>query len=335
MKTKQIILDVTLTGRNAVNMEGADGRFAWNSFAKAFNEATGTDGQKISYITDGNCSVAKANYYVKDGKVYRKLKISSDCLRHNTFKSVTNAAIKEDITAMIAYSTSIEGLSRGYLIPLDGGTTAKRKSPMTFTDAEEDGGAISIMENHSSSGYRDNTSLFRRETVGSTHYSFRVFIDLSEMGILSCCDTFDRPCVREECQQLFEASLGKNGIEFEKGAFQKKSDVQPEICYKLSDKSVNDIVNSVVKKITEMFFGSATAYAEFESIKATFVNEDGSREAVGVTDGRLDKTFEVSSQYEPADMDEALKAERLARASVTKAKKGDKKGGKKAETEAN
>ena len=338
MKTKSIIVKYSLKGHGAPNKEGKDGKFNWNVWARSNN--TDAEGNYVPNVQtvdakNDNCSFAKANYYKgKDGKIDRRVKLSGDAIRHATFGSVNNAAIKEDITTWIAFSASHEGIVRGYLNPDKNGTTVKNKSPLTMTDAELDNGAISQIENHSSSGARTDTSFFAKESVGESHFSGEAFIDLSELGVLSCCDTFDRPCVKEEYQHLFEKKLSENGFSFKKVALRKKSDVQPEICYQFDDATVNDLVNLLLLKISSIRFGNATEYVQFEGMKVIFVNDDGTREEVAFKDGRLEKEFSVASQYEEANYDEALAAERLTRELIKQTKEKAPKGkkGKKAET---
>ena len=339
-KTKSIIVSFTLAGHGAPNKEGKDGKFNWNAWARSVNkDADGNYVPNVQVVDakNDNCTFAKANYYMgDDGRIVRRVKISGDALRHSIFGSVNNAAIKEDVTTWITFSTSHEGLVRGYLNPDKNGTTVKRKSPLTVTDAELDNGAISQIENKSSSGVRTDTSFFAKEILGKSHFCGEAFIDLSELGVLSCCDTFDRPCVKEEFQQLFEKKLSDNGIGFKKVALRKKSDFQPEICYQFDDATVNELVNILLWKISNIRIGNATEYAQFEGMKVTFVNEDGTREEVAFRDGRLEKDFSVASQYEEADYDEALAAERLTRELIQKTKekpaKGNKKGKKSEET---
>jgi len=337
-KTKSIIVSFTLAGHGAPNKEGKDGKFNWNAWARSVNkDAEGNyvpDVQVVDAKND-NCTFAKANYYRgEDGRIVRRVKISGDALRHAIFGSVNNAAIKEDVTTWIAFSASHEGIVRGYLNPDKNGTTVKNKSPLYVSDAELDNGAISQIENHSSSGARTDTSFFAKESVGQSHFSGEAFIDLSELGVMSCCDTFDRPCVKEEYQQLFEKKLSENGFSFKKVALKKKSDVQPEICYQFDDATVNALVNLLLEKISNIRIGNATECVQFEGMKVIFVNEDGTREEVAFKDGRLEKEFSVASQYEEADYDAALAAERLTRELIqkTKEKAPKPKKGKKAET---
>jgi hypothetical protein len=345
-KVKTIIVNGTLTGKGCPNKEGKDGAFMWNAWASSQKKAASEDetvAVQFAKSENDNYTFAKANYYKdeKTGKIERRVKISGDCLRHNIFGSTNSAAIKEDASTLIAYTASAEGILRGYLATVKGSTTAKNKSKFTMTDAELSNGAISQLETHSSSGARTNTSLFSKESLGDTEFKFTAHIDVSELGVLSCCDTFDRPCVQEEFQQLYEKKLSENGIDFKKVALRKKSDVQAEICYKLDDKSVNYLVNLLLYKISQLHFGNATEFVQFSEFAdggVIFVNEDGTRETVKFTDGHLEKDFEVASQYVEADYDEALAAERRTRKLVEETKnKGtdDKKvkKGKKAKAE--
>lgn len=321
MKTKQIRIEFSIAGKGNPNKEGKDGKWGFNH---ARNGAS-----QLADVKADNCIFMKANIYKVGEGIVRVVKVSGDCVRHNAFGSTNNAAIKEDISTLIAFDTSKEGLVRGFFNPNGG----KRKSPLTVTDAEEDSGAVSQLEMKSSSGARTDTSFYGKETIGKSHFSGEAFIDLSELGIISCCETFSRACVRPELQQIYEDGLRANGIEFTKGAYCKKSDVQPEICYKLSDKSVNDLVNYFLKKLASLKINNATEYIEFEKMKIIFVQEDGTREEVGFSNGKLETTFEVASQYTEASYEDALKAEEKTRELIQATKdKGSKKKGKKPES---
>lgn len=338
-KVKTIKLNVALAGFGCPNKEGKEGKYMYNQYA--MNRRTRakngeTFGVQTVDPTVDNCTFAKSNVYVdKDGNLDRKAKLSGDCIRHNIFGTIMNPAIKEDVTTLVAYIASHEGLVRGYLNPDKNGTTTKRKSPLTVTDAELDNDAVPQIETHSSSGARTDTSFFTKERYGKTHFSFEAFIDLSELSVLSCCDTFDRPCVKEEHQQLFEAQLKKNGIGFKKLALKKKNDHQGEVCYQLDDKSVNELVNILLKKISNIHISNATEFVDFESMTVTFIKEDGTREDVKFTDGKLEKEFSVASQYEETDYDKALEAERLTREAIkgTKEKPAKKTSKKKSDKE--
>ena len=332
-KVKTIKLSVALAGFGCPNKEGTEGKYMYNQYAMN-RRARANKGETFGVQTVDpkvdNCTFAKSNVYVdKDGNLDRKVKLSGDCIRHAIFGSTVNPAIKEDVTTLVAYIASHEGLVRGYLNTSDTSTTTKRKSPLTVTDAELDNDAVSQIETHSSSGARTENSFFSKERIGKSHFSFEAFIDLSELSVLSCCDTFDRPCVKEEHQQLFEAQLTKNGIGFKKIALKKKNDHQGEVCYQLDDKSVNDLVNVLLKKISNIHISNATEFVDFESMTVTFIKEDGTRENVKFSDGKLEKDFSVASQYEETDYDKALEAERAIREMLNEKKnKKDKKGKK-------
>lgn len=331
-KTKLIIVNATLKGRGCPNKEGKEGKYLWNAWTRSRRNADDGKGMFPAQFVNpdnDNCVFAKANYSMRNGTIDRTVKISGECLRHNIFGSTNNAAIKEDINTLIAYTASPEGIIRGYFVPAQSNKTTKRKSPITVTDAELTNGAISQIESHSSSGARTDKSFFAKETLGETKFAFTVHIDLSELGVLSCCETFDRPCVLAEYQHLYEKKLTANGIGFKKVALRKKNDVQPEICYKLDDKSVNYLVNLLLHKITQLHFGNATEYVQFDSMTVFCVNDDGTRKPVKFTNGHLDKDIKVCSQYVEADYDEALAAERTTKELIKKTKEKEPKSAKK------
>ena len=318
-KVKMINGIITLVGRNVVNKEGTDCR-NWNRWASTQSN--------VPFIKTDNIVLAKANYYKNGDTIERVVKITGDCIRHNAFGTVNNATMKEDNTTWIAYTASMEALIRGFFRGKKG-ESAKKKGALTVTDAELDNGAMSQIENHGTSGAKVDSSFYGAESLGKTHYTGEFYIDLSELQVSSCCDTFDRQSVPTNLQPLYEKQLKANGIEFKKVALRKKHDVQPELCYQFSDRTVNDIVNYFIARLSELYISNNTAYAKVESITAEFVYEDGTREEVKIKNGELEKKFEVASQYVEADYDEALAAERLTRELIEKTKQKEPKKSKK------
>ena len=340
MKAKKIELNVTLAGFGNPNKEGKEGKYLYNQYAKAKNDQAKTEGGAfLPMALNDNITFMKANMY-KDGN--RINKMSSDCIRHAIFGVINNPAAKEDITTLIAENASYSGLIRGYLNPSKTDTTTKRKSPLTVTDAELDNGAVSQLETHSSSGPRTDTSFFVKESLGKSHFTFTARVDLSELAVLACSDTMDRPCVRPDLQPIFEQKLSENGFVFKKVALVKKNSVQPEICYVFDDETVNKFVNYLIAQIQQIDIYNATEYVQFESVKATVTLEDGTRKDIDIVDGKLAEKISVKLQYEEASMEAAIEAEKKVRELIqqtntkdtTKSKSSKKKSDKEETAEA-
>ena len=327
-KAKKIEFTVSLAGFGSPNKEGKEGKYLYNQHVKAKNElAKNEGGSFLPMALNDNITFMKANGY-KDGRG-RVIKTSGDCIRHAIFDTVNNPATKEDITALIAENTSYVGLIRGYLNPSKTDTTTKRKSPLTVSDAELDNDAVSQLETHSSSGPRSDTSFFVKESLGKSHFTFTARLDLSELSVLACSDTLDRPCVRPDLQPLFEQKLSENGFVFKKVALCKKNSVQPEICYLFDDDTVNKFVNYLIGQIQKIDLHNATEYLEFESMKATVTLDDGTRKNVDIVNGQLAEKISVALQYDETSMDAALEAEQKVRDLLQQTKTREPKKAKK------
>ena len=325
-QAKNIEFTVILTGHGSPNKEGSEGKIAYNQYVTEKNalirsSAEQSDGNFLQKQINDNVNFLKSNYY-KGGK--RIIKLSGDCIRHAIFNAINNPATKEDITALIEEDASVTGILRGYLNPSKTDITTKRKSPLTVTDAELDNDAVPQFEVHSVSGPRTDTSFFVKESIGETRFKFTVRLDLSELSVLSCCDTMDRPCVRPDLKPLFEQKLKDNGLSFKQVALRKANSVQAEVCYVFDDETVNKMVNYLIKQIQQIDIYNATEYVQFESMTAKVTTGDGTRKTVAIENGELVEKFEVKRQYVEASLDEALAAEKKVRECLDQTKKKDK-----------
>ena len=198
---KSITFKVTLNGEGGINWEGSNGNK--EAFVKAMKDAGMDPNVTAQYVK--NIKWHKANYYNRDGKLVRVLKISADCIRHQ-MGCVKNSTITLIDSIWAEYLASNEALVRGYLFPKEGDTTTKRKSPLSVTDAEETSGAVSMIESKSASGVRNDTSYFQQETFGKTVWEFEVTINLSELQFIPVSDVFDRRAIPRNLENVV---LGK------------------------------------------------------------------------------------------------------------------------------
>jgi hypothetical protein len=335
-KVKLIVLNHTVSGFGIVNKEGTDGVYNYNRAVKSQGAGQFIDSEHK------NTTIAKANYYKNGDKIDRIIKVSSQCVGHNIYGSVHNVLINEDATTFLAYAASKEGILRGYFRGKKGDDSAKKKGAVTITDVEldkdaMDNVAVSQIEAHGNSGAKTDNSLYYTETLGRTHYSGKIFIDVSELQVMSCSDTFDRQSIPTKLQPFFEKQLAANGIEFKKVPLKKKNDIQPESCYMFSYRTVNELVNYFITRLTKLLTRNSTSMVEHESVTAQFITDEGDHYDVKIVDGKLAEEFSVESQYEISDHEAALAAERAVREAIEATKNKEPKSskkGKKATTQA-
>lgn len=292
---KNIIFKLELSGRGVVNFDKADDQKYY------LTEHCGVDNQ--SYYNK-NIKVAKkvftkrAEPIVKtnaDGEVKRttdvdyKLKISSTCLRHAVF--VHDAAIQNPKAflsnpVLAHYTTSIHSLLRGYTA-LSKDTSLTRKGALTLSDAVVTNGAQIFLECHSNSAPKEkdsdegSTSLYFTEQVGDTHYEAFGSISLKELQFLSADPFFGRLMLKPEWlegnaplfHKAFESHYGNTS--FKTGYYSSStatlSKHLAEYGVRLSDDFVKFLVREQLKRLLNIYIGSAESMAYTSKLKVKLV----------------------------------------------------------------
>lgn len=291
---KTITFTVTLNGNGGVNWEGSNGNK--EAFIQSCKDA-GIDPNVTGKFVK-NIKWHKANYYRKDGKLVRKLKISADCIRHQ-MAGVKNSTITINDAIWAAYLASQEALCRGYLFPVENDITIIRKSPISVTDAEETSGAIPMVESKSASGVRNDTSYFQQETFGNTVWEFEVTVNLSELQFIPVSDIYSRRAVPRKLENIVLKNLKSAYGDVTTGYFAMKnaSVDTPEYGFMLPDSAVRELVKWYADTVKNIDIRKATGYATFASMKVSALDDNNEV----IKDFDLDSDYGVCSQYVEGD----------------------------------
>lgn len=276
---REIQFEVTLEGQGVVQRDSTAQQWLYKSSENRTELPKTADGK-----TATNFTLAKANYYREGDKVVRKIKLSSAWLRHEIHvdsipfyspEMFDLAPMRKQLIATPDY------LLRGYMHApkkdsLDTLST-RRKSPYVVTDAEEVSGVIPTMEVRTTTGPRNDTSLFSDETCGKTRYVAEGSIDISLLRFVSCSDIADRRAIREDdmadFQDNFEAAFGKGSVRlgmFYTAAAEAMQSFA-EKGFMLEDAAVVSLVNTLFAQMAKVNKACRGAYAKTSKIRVRFV----------------------------------------------------------------
>lgn len=262
---KSIKFNITLSGNGVVQTDWKDQKFIYNQCEKI-----------ASVGNNNNNTFAKANYYKDDeGKISRKIKISSDGLRHAIHIGGHDKHVQNIDTdkLWVPYISSVDSFLRGYMRP----AKEKKKSVYCITSAEIVNGAIPTMDVHSKSGEREVTSLFYRENIGKTVYSASGFINIKDLRFISVSDVYDRRMVQDDDAKDYRVLLSKNINSDipEIGYYNLKNSsyIIPERGIVLTDDNCRFLISSLFKKISNiMIYKSCGGYAKTEKLEIELVS---------------------------------------------------------------
>ena len=245
-------------GQGIVNFDSTDQKWMLNESAGA------------SIVTHDNTKIGKAAYRVtEDGKIARTLKVSSQCIRQAIYHMTHNPNIMYSPALFNDYISSNPAILMGYMYANEKRGAAKRKSPLTVTDALEISGAIPTFNTHSNSGDRNDTSLYYVEEIGTTRFECSMFIDLSELKHIVLSDTFSRNSVFPDGEEAFKTALRAKQGEIQDGYYKMVGEdgTVPEYGVELSDDAVVKLVNDLLSHIKQLRIVRANGYLEFDSMK--------------------------------------------------------------------
>lgn len=281
---KNILFRIDIDGKGIVNYDSNDQR-------------------QIHYGTNlydkyENVQYAKKNFYTKDDKLQYKIKISSDCIRHDIFiNDVFNQSpnIISNNEIFHSYIASPAMLLRGYLF-LDKKASYKRKSAVTISDAEQICNAVSHINTHSTSSVKTNlediadNTFFKRENVGDIKYQAYGNIDIMQLQFISLSELFDRQSFNPDSYKLFNTFLKTRLSKFDSESEPEYylidnsvSDV-PELGITLNNECIVDLTKEFFKKLMSLHIKRKGAYAKtnnvqyklvYDCIEDTFDSEDG------------------------------------------------------------
>ena len=271
-KVKSFLLKTKLKGFGIVNYDSNQQKWAYNQLENK---------EKVSH---DNVNFAKKNwheYTTKDGekKLGYKLKISSDCLRHEIFIDdfeYQTPNLMHHAHILIASIASPASLIRGYLYTVKDVLNIKRTSALTITDASQTCNAVSMIETFSRSGVKttdDNkadTTFFKKETVGDIEYEALGSIDLKELQFISLDKLFDRLAVESDWFTLYKELLQSKLPSFngEPKYYQiKNSCVEiPELGVVLSNEDVVKLTKELIARLLKISIRRAKAYAKLTEL---------------------------------------------------------------------
>jgi hypothetical protein len=268
MKVKSILGKVKVKGNGIVNFDSKEKGY---SMKKDFPELK-------SILNNNNVKISKSITYEKEnGEKYRKINISSHCLRHSIWNDICtqNPTIAQDKELLYRAIGSKNGITRGYTHAFKS-YQIKKKSPVTITNAIQTNNSVSSFSVSTRSGAKDETSLRHEETNGDMEYEFYFAIDLLEIPFISCSQIHDRMAFEGDCEEWFVKSLEKSlkskvsGIQL----YMPKTDIGvPEDGILLTQEQTKELSEYILNKILSMKIFRAGAYAETESVQIKFVKD--------------------------------------------------------------
>lgn len=332
---KNILLKLELEGQGIVNYDSNDQKWVLDQTPLRNNGK------------HSNVSYAKKNFYKDENdKLFYKIKISSDSLKHDMFKGDVIAQtpnIAYHSTLLYNYMASPLSLIRGYLFTEK--ETFKRKGAITLCDAEQTCDAISSINVFSRSGEKKegkvddkgDTTFYSKETVGKIKYESIGNIDLMGLQFISCDSVFDRYSFNPDYYNLYKQFLCQKIPNFnsELGYYQQRnSSIEiPEYGVLLNEENVVYLVKESLKRLLAINIKRKDSYAKVVSLKIKWVEKPNqerfNNEDNWITissDEDIDKLdFEPYMFYSLVDYDKAKKDRMEIEKEIEKALKDKKK----------
>jgi len=268
---KTILIKGIMKGCGVVNFDDNSQKFALNKL-----------GIK-DIIGDDNVKYAKKVFFKTDNGYDYRVKISGDCIRKgifsNSVENVNPMVVKNEIVAC-NYFLSPVGICRGYLYTNRDESGYKRKSPLTITDAIENGNAKSELEIGTTSGDRNSTSMFYTEKIGEAEYNFKGIIDLKQLMFIVADPLFDRMAINPDWLTTGVAEKVMKNLYGDKsspriGYFTASSKYLTnsiaEFGMLLNEELVAHLAKYILANIMKCSIKRNNAYASVKSLKIKFV----------------------------------------------------------------
>lgn len=269
---KSFYFKVNLKGRGVVNEDGDNMKYF---LARQYKNNYGT---ATSPYDNDNVTIAKSNYY--DGGKIRKLKISSDCIKRNLFKDLDMNGLANSRPEVQQYFlASPTGQLRGYMFAEKETNGVVRKSPFCLTDAEDDGNTVINPETYSTSGDRNKTSYYVKETVGDVEYSASGSINVRDLFFLSASEFYGRMGVKEEWVEdteepsIFQKTMTSlyGSLPYTTGCYTRfekiLSDKVGEFGLHFNENYVKKMIVDFFTRLLEIHIEKHKAFAEIESLE--------------------------------------------------------------------
>jgi hypothetical protein len=229
-----------------------------------------------------------------------------------------------------------------------GDETLKRKSPLTVSDAIQTNDARAVVEVGTTSGDRNDTSLFYTETVGDIEYDFTAIIDIKTLLFVVADPLFDRMAIKAD---WIDTGLAERMLEMHypgishpsKGFFTASAKCLTQEISEygliLNKEIVEYLVKYLLKGILGISIKRNTGYANVTDISIKEVNDiinDKFESADGwktiTTNEDVDQlSFDIECPYVPSSAEEIEKMKKLKE--EYEAQKKNRKDNKKKEEE--
>lgn len=299
---KQVFFKLKLSGNGCVNFDDSS-KQAY--LLKELGIIKGKFNKNIKLAKKVISDTGKMDKYGKPIYDY-KVKISSDCLRHHIFEhevDVVTPAVQMLDTMYCNYLLSNVGITRGYMFALksDVGKSLKRKSPLTIVDAIQTNNTKSNMfEVGTTSGERDENSLFSSEKIGNVEYETQGVIDLKSLSFISADEKFDRMGLYTEwidnglIDKVMKSHYGEDA-HYETGFFVSNAkyltNTFAECGVRLGDNVVTQLVRYILRSLLRIDIRRNNAWTRAVSLEVKYVNNP------------LKDTFNDESNWKQVDED--------------------------------
>ena len=269
---------------------------------------------------------------LEDGTYVYRPKVSSECLRNNIFKDTMKFQSPSVMTLPQVLYRALANpdlILRGYLYPVKGGVSLKRKSPLYITDAEDMGPWRDFVtaDFHSRSGEKESnagkdsndakdTSIYKIENVGSTKYCSKGGIDVAELRFIAADPIYDRLSIDVDGgvnEAIYMKELKRNMVNFEpefKYYYLENSytgDEWAERGIMLNDESLDMLIKRLIKNMLNIEVLRRNAYLRTEKLTLTINCLNGEQHTIEVTADMVDSlSFDCINPYKEADNDRIL-----------------------------
>lgn len=313
-KVKSIFFRGTLKGQGIVNFDSNDQKFTYRQIEENANERF----DNISYSK-------KCFFKNPNNKLDYKVKISSNCLKHELFKDsfmFQSPNVMHNDGLLLLAIANPAAILRGFLYTAKE-APYKRTSPISLLDSVQTCNAKSYLDFHNRSGEKvmdenqADITLFKKESIGDITYDLNGSIDLKQLKFLSCDIVFDRLGLNYDLLEPYMKTLKKRlpNLKYEQGYYQMVgSDIQiPELGVNFSDETVNDLIRDFFRRVLSLNITKSGAYAAIDTLEYKLVydvikdkrnSEDG---WVSLTQPSDFEDIEIFESYVLEDNEIALK----------------------------
>lgn len=291
MSIKHIEFQLELEGHGVVNYDRKEQKVLFHK-----RENNSTYNQKVKHLatTNDNVAFAKKDFFLdENGNLNYKIKISSNCLRHEIFyKDIpcfSPNVLINDFTRL-NYIASPVVLLRGEMLANEKNTYI-RKSAISLTHALSTTNELSYADTctrnmqkieKEETTDKSGTSFFSRETIGDIKYKAEGDIDLSVLQFLSADDVASRRFLNADEYEQFKIFLQTRMPSFNSDLkyYQYKTSVVhlPELGALLSNDDLIYLVKYFFESVVNINIKRNNSYARFSGLKIRMIEDNINRD---------------------------------------------------------